>query len=290
LRQACERDGDTVVRLVRREARGAGEVWWDPAVPQPRLLDGVDVVVNLAGAAIGGRRWTAGYRDLIRRSRTVPAATLATMAARAAHPPAVLLSASGIRYYGVDRGDELLTEESPGDDAGLLPAVAHAWEAATGPATVAGVRVCHLRLGLVLSRHGGLLPPLLRMCRLGIAGYFASGREFWSTVSLADAVRAVRYLATRPDAAGPYNISSPDPVRNKELMRALGRLTGARALVGLPQPALRLAMGGTVDEVLGSLRVVPARLLADGFAFEHPDAASVLRAALTSPALGRGGR
>jgi uncharacterized protein (TIGR01777 family) len=282
VRAAYERDGVPVVRLVRREPRAPGELRWDPATPDPGLLRGGDVVVNLAGAGIGDHRWSRRYRELIRDSRIGAARTLAVMAAGAADPPRVLLSASGIRYYGVDRGDEELTEASPPGNGGLLPSVAHAWEAATDPASDAGVPVCHLRLGLVLTRHGGLLPPLLRMFRSGVGAYFASGREFWSYLSLTDAVRAIRFLATHPGAAGPYNISTPDPLRNKEFMRVLARVTRARMLVRLPVPVLRLAMGPIAPEVLGGLRVLPARLTGAGFAFAHPGAESTLRDALAS--------
>lgn len=291
LRRAYERAGDDVTRLVRRRARAAGEVGWDPDAPDPRLLDGTDIVVNLAGAPIGGRRWTRRYRETILTSRTGPARALAEMVARSTDPPGMLLSASGIRYYGIDRGDEVLTEQSAGDPTGLLPSVAHAWEEATGPASRAGIAVCHLRLGLVLSRQGGLLPPLLRMARLGVGTYFGSGREYWSFVSLADTVRAIRFLAApgapprvsgepRTSGAVAVNVTAPNPVPHKDVMRTLGSLTGARGPVGVPLPALRLVLGPIADEVFGGLRVQPARLSAAGFTFDHPDVGSALRAAL----------
>lgn len=280
LRQEYQRRGHTVTRLVRRPPQAPDEVAWDPAAPDPRLLDGAEVVVNLAGAGIGDRRWTGRYRALIRDSRVVPAQALATMAAAAEPLPRVMLSSSGIRYYGIDRGDETLTEASRGGTEGLLTAVAQDWEEATGPATRAGVAVCHLRLGLVLSRHGGLLPPLLRLFRAGVGGYFGSGREFWSCVSLTDTVRAVTFLSTHPGAAGPYNIAAPGPMRNRELMRELARVTRARALVRVPIPVLRVVLGGIAAEVFGGLRVSPQRLAAAGFEYQHPHAAAALRDAL----------
>jgi uncharacterized protein (TIGR01777 family) len=272
--------GHTVVRLVRREPRAAGEVRWDPVRPGPRLLDGADVVVNLAGAGIATRRWTRRYEDVLFRSRVETASALALLATEATRPPAAILSASGIRYYGIDRGDEPLTEASRPGYGGVLPTVAQAWEAAAQPARDAGIRVCHLRLGLVLSRHGGLLPPLLRLFRSGVGAYFGSGREFWSYISLTDTVRAIRFLTDDPAAAGPYNLSGPDPLRNRELLRVLARATGARVLVRLPLPVLRVALGRIATEVFGGLRVLPDRLETAGFVFDQPAADATIRAAL----------
>jgi uncharacterized protein (TIGR01777 family) len=280
LRESYERSGDEVVRLVRRAPRAVGEVRWDPAMVAPELLEGADVVINLAGAGLGDRRWTRSYGEVIRGSRIVAARTLALAAAKSG--PGVLLSMSGIRYYGIDRGDEELTEASaPGTD-GLLTRVSIEWEAATAPASEAGVRVCHLRTGLVLSGRGGLLPPLVRACRFGVGSGFWTGREYWSFLSLADAVRAIRFLGTS-DLAGPVNVSVPAPLRNAELMRVLRRLVGAPLVVPvpLPLPLLRLAVGAIATEVFGGLRVLPACLLDAGFAFAHPDAESTLRAALS---------
>jgi len=280
LRRSYEQDGHTVVRLVRRPPRAVDEVHWNAAAPDPRLLDGADVVVNLAGSGLASRRWTRRYRDIILRSRTETARAVAVMAAEATNPPARFLSASGIRYYGIDRGDELLIESSDPDPQGLLPAVAVAWETATQPAVDAGIAVCHLRFGLVLSRHGGLLPPLVVMFRAGLGARFASGAEFWSYVSLADTVRAVRFLGTHPGAAGPYNVTAPDPVRNRDFTRALATAVGRRARLRLPTWALRITLGRMAEEVFGGLRVVPARLAEAGFEFAHPNVDSALRAAL----------
>lgn len=284
LRRSLEADNHEVIRLVRRQPREQGERLWDPAAaPQPRLVDGADVVVNLAGATLRARRWTAQYLDALRRSRTVAARSVAAMAAAAAVPPAVLISASGMRYYGVDRGDEILTEASRPGSPGFLPAVAREMEAATESASGAGIAVCHLRLGLVLSRRGGFLPALLPLFRAGLGGQFGTGQAFWSYVSLADAVRAVRFLAAHPGTAGPYNVTSPHPVRNEQFTRALASAVGRRARLRVPLGAISLAMGGAAAEVFGSLRVIPARLTEAGFRYQHPDLSSALRNALLSP-------
>ncbi|GAA1663903.1 TIGR01777 family oxidoreductase [Fodinicola feengrottensis] len=280
LREAYERDGDTVVRLVRRAPVTPNELRWDPATVDPALLAGADVVINLAGVGIGDHRWTRHHRDAIRESRVVAARTIALAAAAADPAPGVLLSMSGIRFYGIDRGDEVLTETSTPGPAGLLVTVAREWEAATAPAEAAGVRVCYLRPGLVLSRRGGLLPPILRIFRLGIGISVGAGREYWSYLGLTDTVRAIQFLGREPAAAGPYNISSPYPLPNRELMRVLGKMTGARVTVPLPLPLLRLTLGGIATEVFGGLRVLPSRLQEAGFSFTHPDAESTLKAAL----------
>jgi uncharacterized protein len=283
LRHSLEADQHVVIRLVRRPPRAPAELAWDPAgVPQPRLVDGADVVVNLAGATLRARRWTTSYQDLLRQSRMAAAENVAAMAAAAAAPPAVLISASGMRYYGVDRGDEILTEASTPGSPGFLPAVARDMEAAAQAAASAGIRVCHLRLGLVLSRQGGVLPTLLPLFRAGLGAQVGSGREYWSYVSLADAVRAVRFLATHPGTSGPYNITTPHPVRSEQFTQALAAEVGKRARLRVPMGAVRLAMGSTATEVFGSLRVVPARLTEAGFHHQHPDEHTALRNALSA--------
>ncbi len=280
LRQSYADDGHTVIRLVRRPAGAPDELRWDHTAPDPALLDGADVLINLAGAGLGDRRWSRRYRETILRTRTDTAAALARMAAAAAHPPPVFLSTSGIRYYGIDRGDELLTEASTADPTGLLPTVAWEWEQATAPASDAGVRVCHLRLGLVLSSAGGLLPRLVPLFRAGLGTRIGSGREYWSYLSLYDTVRAVRFLATAAGASGPYNVTAPDPVRNREFTRLLAAAVHRPAVLVAPRWALRIALGGIASEVFGGLRVVPERLTAAGFRFAQPDLPSTLAEAL----------
>jgi len=279
LRRSYELDGHTVTRLVRRETQSPHEIRWNPGSERlsSAALDGADVVVNLAGASIG-QRWTANHRRAILLSRTTTARTLAEAIAGTTRPPRVFLSASGIRFYGVDRGDELLTESSAGAQDGFMPKVAHAWEAATRESTVP---VCHLRLGLVLSQHGGLLARMLPIFRAGLGISPGSGHPFWSFLSLTDAVRAIRFLATHPQAQGPYNLTAPNPVRSRECVDALSAAVGARTTLPIPVPVLRLVMGEVAAEAIGSLRVVPNRLAEAGFTHRHPDIASSVRDALT---------
>ncbi|WP_203933120.1 TIGR01777 family oxidoreductase [Virgisporangium ochraceum] len=265
--------GHDVTRLVRREPSTADERRWDPADPDPALVDGADVLVNLAGSPLTGR-WTAARTELVRSSRVTTARALRTMADGAGTP--VFLSASGIRWYGIDRGDEELTEASdPGPYEGVLPRVARDWEDAAGPGAV------HLRLGLVLSRRGGLLKALLPLYRAGLGMRFGKGQEFWSHVSLADAVGAIRFLAKLPGAGGPYNVTAPHPARNRDFAAALGRALRRPVALGVPFAVLRPALGGVAAEVFGGLNVLPARLEEAGFGFRHPDVDTAIRAALT---------
>jgi uncharacterized protein len=286
LRAAYRRDGHEVVRLVRRPSQGPDEARWDPARPDPRLVEGADAVINLAGAPLGDRRWTAAYRELIESSRVGTAGALAGMVAQAAAGTSgasagpVLVSMSGIRYYGVDRGDEELTEASTAGSDGFLPLVTARWEASTRAAEEAGVRVVHLRTALVLSASGGLVPRLLTPFRFGLGTTLGSGRAYWSFLTLHDAVAAIRFLAERPEASGAYNLSAPAPVRAADFTRALAAAVGRPAWLRLPVWALRVGVGQMGPEVLGSLRVLPERLTAAGFRFRDGDVEAAVRMAL----------
>lgn len=276
-------DGHTVVRLVRRPPRDPDEVSWDPAAGRldPAVLAPAHAVVNLAGAGVGERRWTDRYKALLRSSRVDSTATLARAVAAlpAARRPAVLVNASAIGWYG-DTGDREVTEQSPPGD-GFMAALCRDWEAATGPAEAAGVRVVRLRSGLVLHRSGGLLKPMLLQFRLGAGGRLGDGRQYQSWISLADWVAAVLFLINRPDLAGPVNLTGPAPVTNAELARALGAELHRPALLPAPGFALRLALGEFASEALHSARVLPGVLRREQFGFQHPDVRSALRAALT---------
>jgi uncharacterized protein (TIGR01777 family) len=279
LRRSYLADGHTVIRLVRREPASPDERRWNPTAPtDPGLIDSADVVVNLAGAGLGDRRWTRAYQEVLLRSRVDTARALATMTTKATSPPRILLSASGMRYYGVDRGALELTETTDPVCDGFLPAVAQAWEQAT---SAAAIPVCHLRLGLVLSSTGGVLPQLLPMFRRGLGARFGSGREFWSYLTLTDAVRAIRFLADLPGAHGPYNLTTPNPVPSLDFTRTLARILDRPALLRVPTWTVRLALG-QVAEVLGSLRVLPTRLTETGFHFNHPTLDQALRHAITT--------
>jgi uncharacterized protein len=281
LRDSLTTDGHEVQRLVRREARAPDEIAWDPTRGEidAEALKAADGVVNLAGAGLGDRRWTDEYKQVIRDSRIDSTRLIAeTLAAIDPRPP-VLVNASASGIYGPDRGDEVLDESST-LGRGFLADLVRDWEAATAPAQAAGVRVCTLRTGLVMTRHGGALQRQLPFFRLGLGGPLGRGKQWWSHVSLVDTVRAMRFLLECETCSGPYDVTAPEPVTNAEFTRVLARTLGRPALLPVPSPALQIYLGEFAGDVLGSLRILPTRLLEAGFTFEHPDAESVVRAAL----------
>lgn len=275
-------DGHEVVRLVRRPPRGADEIEWSPAQGRldPAALAGADAVINLAGASIGGQRWTARYREELRTSRTTTTGTIARTIADlpAADRPAVLLNASAVGWYG-DTGDRPVEEDAPPGE-GFMASVAQDWEAAVRPAEDAGVRVVRLRSGLPLHRDGGLLKPQLLPFKLGLGGTFGSGRQWIPWMALPDWLAAVLFLLERDDIAGPVNVVGPAPVTNREFTRELGRALHRPAIWPVPGFALRVLLGGLADEALVSHRVLPGVLNRAGFHFQYPDLPSALRLAL----------
>jgi len=274
--------GHTVVPVVRR-AVGADEVAirWDPdgGTIDSAGLDGIDAVVHLAGAGIGDHRWSAARKQVIRESRTRGTALLAEALAGLARPPAVLVSGSAIGYYG-DRGDEILTETSaPGDD--FLAGICTAWEAAAAPAGDAGVRVAHIRTGIVTTTAGGALPKLLPLFKLGLGGRFGSGRQWWSWITRRDVVRAIEFLLAN-DVHGPVNLTAPAPVTNREFSAALGRALSRPNWLPVPAFGPKLIVGPELAQALlfTSARVQPTVLEGAGFTFEDPDLATALEWAI----------
>lgn len=280
LTDVLEADGHEVVRLVRREPLTYDEVRWDPAAGRldPRLLGRVDAAVNLAGAGVGVRRWTGAYKRLIWRSRIDATSVLAAALADLPDRPRVLLSASGVDYY--DDAGGAPVDESGAPGAAFLAGLCHDWEAATGPAVDAGIRVCPLRLGVVLSRRGGALGTMLPLFRLGLGGRLGGGDQYWTWVALADVLRATRFLLERDDITGPVNVAAPEPVTNAELTRVLGAALRRPAVLPAPGAALRLALGEYADQILASRRVLPRRLLDAGFEFRYPTIEPAVAAAL----------
>jgi hypothetical protein len=287
---ALRADGHDVRRLVRRSATAPDEVAWDPSAGTVDVaaLAGVEAVAHFAGAGVGDHRWTPAYKAEIRSSRIGGTSTIATACAQLSPRPQVLLSSSAIGFYG-DTGDTAV-DESGAPGAGFLAEVTRDWEASTQPATDAGVRVVRMRTGVVMSGRGGTLGGTVRvfgvpvrlshLFKAGVAGPLGSGRQWLSWISLTDYVEAVRFLV-HSALAGPVNLTSPEPVRNRDWVRAIGRTVHRPAVLPVPGFALRAAVGQFADEaVLVSQRVLPGCLTAAGFSFRHPDIDSALAAEL----------
>jgi uncharacterized protein (TIGR01777 family) len=239
-------------------------------------LDGVDAVVNLSGAGIGDKRWTDARRREIETSRIDATAALSSAIAGLERRPAVLISASAVGYYGDRGGDELTESAAPG--TGFLASLCQRWEAATSAASDAGVRVVHVRSGIVLAPSGGALGRQVPLFRLGLGGRLGSGRQWVSWIALEDEVRAIEFLLTAA-VDGAVNLTSPLPATNAELTAALARALRRPAKIPVPAVALRLALGTELaDElVLASQRAVPAALHAAGFSFRYPTIDAPLR-------------
>jgi uncharacterized protein (TIGR01777 family) len=237
----------------------------------PQSLAGHDVVVHLAGENVGDRRWSAAKKQAIfdsrQRGTRIIAQTLTQLPQ--AERPKLLLCASAIGYYG-NRGDEILTETSEAGQ-GFLPEVCIHWEQAADPARQAGIRVIHTRLSIVLAGHGGPLTSMLPFFKLCLGGVVGSGKQYWSWITLDDAVRAMIHCIDHPDLAGPINVTSPQPVTNREFTRTLAKQLGRPAFLPVPAMAARLALGEMADDLLlASVRAVPHVLQQSGFVFHHP--------------------
>jgi uncharacterized protein len=280
--------GHQVIRLVRRSPRSADEVRWDPESadaglsPKPEALEGLGACVHLAGAGVASRRWTARYKAEIRASRVLGTRALVGALTKLGSPPATLLSASAIGWYG-DTGGRPVDESAPAGTA-FLARLVRDWEAATGPAAQAGIRVVNLRSGLVLTPAGGVLARLLPLARLGLCPRFGPGTQVMSWISLSDEIRAIGFLLSRQDVTGPVNLTAPVAVTNSEFTTALVAAVRRRDLPWLrvPAPLLRLGLGEASVELLTSNRVTPARLLEAGYSFRHRTLPEALSAELAA--------
>jgi uncharacterized protein len=287
-------DGHEVIRLVRRAPRAADEIRWDPraadagllasGAPGSPALDRLDGCVHLAGAGVADRRWTARYKAEIRASRVLGTRALAGALAKLSPPPAVLVAASAIGWYG-DTGGREVDESAPAGQS-FLAQLVRDWEAAAGPACDAGIRVVHTRSGLVLTPRGGILARLLPPARVGLLPRFGSGRQVMSWISLPDEIAAITFLLDHGEINGPVSLTAPEPVTNSEFTAALHGALGRRDLPWLrvPAPALRLGVGQAAVELLTSARVVPQRLRQAGYEFRTPTLPEALSEALSAAA------
>jgi hypothetical protein len=266
-----------VARLVRALPTAGGDIPWDPAAGRldPARLEGLDAVVHLAGENIAGR-WTAAKKARIRSSRVEGTRLLAEALAGLKRPPKTLLCASAIGYYG-DRGAELLREESPAG-TGFLAEVCREWEAAARPAAEKGLRVVHLRIGVVLSPAGGALARMLMPFKLGLGGRIGSGSQFMSWIASDDLSGVIRHALTTESLRGPVNAVAPQAVTNLEFTQTLGRVLRRPTPFPMPAFAARLAFGEMAEALLlASARVEPTRLVASGYRFRAPELEGALR-------------
>ncbi|GAA4251051.1 TIGR01777 family oxidoreductase [Dactylosporangium darangshiense] len=272
--------GHGVTPLVRRPPR-PGEVRWDPTagVLDASVVAKADAVINLSGAGVGDKRWTAQYKKVLLDSRVDTTHTIARAIAGAATRPRVLLNASAVGYYG-DTGDREVDESSPAGE-GFLADLCKVWEAATHPAEDAGTRVALLRTGFPLDREGGLLKPLYLQFRLFAGGRMGSGRQYLPWISVPDWLDAVTFVLER-QISGPVNLTGPEPVTNADFSAALARAMHRPNLLPVPGLALRVAAGEFGREALASQRVLPAVLVREGFTFAHRTVDEALQQAVSS--------
>jgi len=275
-----EADGHAVMRVVRRVA-GNAEIAWDPAASsiESKKLRGVDGIVHLSGEPIADGRWTPERKQRILDSRVQSTRFLCETLAAMEAPPKVLVCASAIGYYG-DRGEERLDEDST-VGTGFLAEVCQAWEAACAPARAAGIRVVHIRIGIVLSSRGGALKSMLVPFRLGLGGRLGDGKAYMSWITLHDLVGAIAHALTHDDLSGPVNGVAPNPVRNSEFTKALGHALGRPTVFPVPAFVIRAAMGEMGPALLlASTQVFPKALLESGYSFKHPTLPEALAAVL----------
>lgn len=274
--------GEQVVTLVRRDPAGPDERSWRPAegVLDPAVLGGARAVVHLAGAPIADRRWDAAYKRTLVSSRVDSTRTLVRALRELPRRPEVLVSASGVDFYG-DTGDRVV-DESAGKGEGFLADLCERWESEAREAEALGVRTALLRTGLVLSRRGGALGRMLPLFRAGLGAPLGSGKQYWSWISESDWVGAVLHILAHPELSGPVNLTSPSPVTNAEFTRTLGK-TLRRGTMPMPVPAFALSLGlgeFAREGLLPGHRILPRKLLDGGYGFVHTALGDALRAVL----------
>jgi len=269
LARQLREDGHEAIRLVRRRARAADEISWNPSKGEidPEIMESVDAVVNLAGATTGRIPWTAKYKKEIVSSRIDSTRTLVTAINRAGNPPKVLISGSASGFYG-EGGSTWLSEESP-KGKGFLSDLAHNWEQ---EAMKARARVVLVRTTLVMSRKKGALGPLMPLLKLGVGGPIGSGKQFWAWINLVDEAAAIIHLITTPGTHGPYNLTAPEPATCEEMIVSLGKAIRRPTFFRIPEFLMKLFIGEAAQELLlVSQKMTANKLLASGFRFRYPD-------------------
>ncbi|MEZ4710843.1 MAG: TIGR01777 family oxidoreductase [Caldilineaceae bacterium] len=277
----------TVLSRNPRDARGVPfgvqVAGWDAKSAEGwgPLVEDADAIVNLAGAGIADRRWSEQRKRLILESR-LHAGQAVVQAIKAAHnPPKVVIQASAVGYYGGNRGDVTVTEESgPGGD--FLAQVCFDWERSTAELDQLGIRRPVIRTGIVLSNQGGAWPKIKLPFLLFAGGPLGSGNQWYPWIHMDDEVRAIQFLIEHATASGPYNLCAPEPLPNKELAKVIGRVMGRPAFVPAPGFAMKAVLGEMATILLDGQRAIPQRLTEAGFAFSYPTAAQAVEA-LTNP-------
>jgi|TARA_B110001454_G_C12710488_1_gene430512 uncharacterized protein (TIGR01777 family) len=274
--------GHEVWKLVRRQAKeGANEISWNPDKGHldSSIIEGFDVIIHLGGVGIGDKRWSKRRKQAIRDTRVNSTTLLSKTIASLENKPEVFVLASAIGWYG-NRGDEELTEKSTSGE-GFLPDVCTEWEAAAEAVEDAGIRTVYLRTGIVLTATGGALGKMLLPFKLGAGGPMGGGKQWMSWVSLDDQIYAIHHLVMNGDSSGAYNVTAPNPERQKNFARTLGRVLRRPAFVPLPGLVIRMIFGEMGEKLtLESQRVLPIRLQKAGYDFVHEDLESGLRDSL----------
>ena len=270
-------DGHEVTILTRNPDRksgvpaGARLLWWDAKTTEgwADVVESTDAVVHLAGESLADGRWSDERKKRIRDSRVMSGQALVKGIEQATNRPQVLIQSSAVGYYGPHK-DEII-DESGGAGSDFLAHICFEWEAATAPVERLGVRRAVARTGIVLSQDGGALPRILLPFKMFAGGKMGSGNQWWSWIHIADEVRALRFLIDQEAASGPFNLTAPNPMKNKDFAKTVGSVMGRPSLLPVPSPALSTALGEMSTVLLDGQRVVPGRLLELGFEFKYPE-------------------
>lgn len=266
-----QQKGHEVIKLVRTPTQAPNEAFWDPqkAYIDPTALENLDAVINLAGENISDGRWTAEKKERILTSRISTTLLLAYSIGKLEKKPKVMINASAVGIYG-NKWDVVVDEDSyPG--VGFLAEVCHEWENATLAAQQAGIRVVLLRMGVVLSSEGGALKKMLTPFKLGLGGKLGAGQQYMSWICIDDLLEVMQFILQNESISGPVNAVTPNPVKNEEFTKSLGKVLHRPTFFKVPETVLRLILGEMADEMLlSSTRAMPKRLTDASFKFKYP--------------------
>ena len=281
LQESLSAKGFELLLAGRKVPASTTEIKWDVehGFADPKQIEGTDVIVHLAGESVSGFRWTEQKKKAIRDSRVLGTRSVVSNIAGMAKKPKLFISGSAEGYYG-DRGDELLTEDSPHGN-NFLADVCGEWEAESLRAEEFGVRTVLLRTGIVLSKEGGALAAMLTPFKLGLGGVVGSGRQWMSWISLDDEIRIINFILENEQIRGPVNLVAPNPVTNREFAKTLGEVLSRPTILPLPKFAINLVLGEMGDALLlHSTRVMPKKLQKAGYEFKFPNLKEALQNAL----------